>query len=124
MFGFGQKHHQPQGFMSFKTKFMLLLTIIGVGYIFRGPILEHFGLEAPEGTPTETAQQGPKVLPTQVMVTQSATVFLEPGRKPYATVGAGQPVSILDEHDTGQAFISVRHNGMAGYISRRDLQLK
>ena len=123
MFGFGKKHHQPQGFLSFKNKFVLLVLVIGVGYIFRGPIMAHFGIEPAEVKTTEAPQQGPKALPAQVMVTQSATVFLEPGRKPYATVAAGQPVSILDEHDNGQAFISVRHNGMAGYIARRDLKL-
>lgn len=124
MFGFGHKHQQKD-FLSFKTKFILLILAIGIGYFFRGPILAHFGLESLDPEPQKAVEEtGPKMLPAQVMVAQSATVFLEPGRKPYATVSAGQPVSILDEVDKGQAFISVRHNGMAGYIARRDLNLK
>ena len=117
---FGRRQQQPTG-MTMKTKLLLILFIVALLYIFKGPILAHFGFESKEPQPQEV--QAPGMLPQTAMVNQNATVFQEPGRKPYATVGAGQPVSILDAEDRGQAYINVRHNGMAGYISRRDLNI-
>lgn len=122
MLFFGRRHHQPQG-MSFKTKILLILFLVALFYIFKGPIMAHFGFEEVEHKQATTETQAPRALPATLMVKQNATVFQEPGQKPYATVGAGQPVSIIDMEDNGQSFINVRHNGMAGYIARRDLAL-
>jgi len=103
MFFNRQPQYQKQG-MSFKTQLLLILAIGLVGYVFRVPILAHFGIEldGTAKTPTEIGQNAPKALPEQAMTAQAATVFLEPGRKPYATLGAEQLVTVLDTEDKGQ----------------------
>jgi len=119
------KREKPQG-MSMKTKFLLILFLVALFYVFKGAIMAHFGFEPAEPVQQTSSEevQAPSMLPATAMVVQNATVFQEPnGRKPYASVGAGQPVSILDVEDRGQHYISVRHNGMAGYMQRRDLNL-
>ena len=125
---FGRKQQYEKPGMSMKTKFILLLVLVFGGLIFKDPILAHFGIETkPAGKAAimeeEAAPDAVKYFPKKAMTNQSAQVFQEPGRKPYATVGAGQAVTILDVEDTGQSYVTIRHNGMAGYIARRDLRL-
>lgn len=121
---FFNRQPQPQQGMSFKTQLFLILAVCLVGYIFRVPILAHFGIELEKsGKAIEGVEHTPKELPETAIINQAATVFLEPGRKPYATLGAGQLVTVLDVEDKGQSYITVRHNGMTGYVARRDLKL-
>ena len=119
---FGRKHEKPG--MSMKTKFLLILFLVGLFFVFKDTIMAHFGMEPAKPTAPQPTAEAPNMLPETVMVLQNATVFMEPGQKAYATVSAGQPVSVLDIEDKGQAYIAVRHNGMAGYIARRDLKIR
>ncbi len=123
--------------MGFKHKAMIWIITFGVIFVFRVPIFAHFGLEAPEfdlgskvkevalpvSDNSDEEQAGtPQQLPQYALVKNNGTtIFREKGRKPFATVNSQQQVTILDEEDTGQMYITVRHNGMAGYISRKDL---
>lgn len=123
------------------VKILVVVLALGGVFYFREPIMEYYGLKQEDvaavakiadvvvpNNPNKTeaaapALEMPKWLPEEIVLKQQASIFRDMNGTPFATVSAGQPVSILDEEDKGQAFIAVRHNGMAGYIARRDLNL-
>lgn len=122
--------------MRFKYKAIIWIVTLAVLYMFRYEIAGHFGLEdeLPDRdktpVPAISLQQSggsaeqPASLPAFALITENKTrIYRKPGRRVMATGNAGHQVTVLDEQDTGQRFISVRYNGIAGFINRKQLNL-
>lgn len=122
--------------MRFKYKAIIWIVTLAALYLFRYEILGHFGMEdmlPPKEQTAVTAislqQSGgsaetPEPLPAFALINQSGTkVYRRPGRGVMAEGTAGDQVSLIDIEDTGQKYINVRYNGIAGYINRGQLKL-
>lgn len=122
--------------MRFKYKAIIWIVTIAVLYLFRYEIAGHFGLEdmlpPKEQTPVPSVSmptqsgsaEAPVALPPYAVITGSeAKIYRNPGRGSIATGNRGDQLTVLDTKDTGQRYINVRYNGIAGYINRSDLDL-
>lgn len=123
--------------MRFKYKFFLLVLTLAAIYLFRYEILDHFGMEDALPPRSETAipavslqsgggtDEAPEPFPAYAAINQSGSkIYRQPGRGVIAQGKAGDRVSVLDSQDTGQKYINVRYNGIAGFINRGQLNLK
>ena len=125
--------------MNKKYTILIWVLTFAVLFFFRYEIAGHFGLEdmlrAKEQSAlpvaagaftneSQTTESAVKTFPRYGRVRQSGTRFYrEEGRSVVGTGTAGDQVSILDDVDTGQRFINVRYNGIAGYMNRENLNL-
>lgn len=120
--------------MRFKYKLILWVLTLAVIYLFRYEILGHFGMEdmlPPESEtpiPVVSLQQdggtaeAPAVFPAYANISETGSrIYREHGRGIIAQGKAGDRVTVLDTQDTGQKYINVRYNGIAGYINRGQL---
>ena len=124
--------------MAFKYKVFIWVGTFAVIFFFRYEIAGHFNLEhmlpakgkgemvMPNVGLTqeeETGEQDTSLPPYAKIVEDDAQVFRKKGSNVVAKGNAGHQVTVLDEEDTGQKYINIRYNGIAGFMNRQNLNL-